>query len=151
MAPRINARHITCPGCQEEVFMEELVGGRCPLCGCELDGSEESCEGFEELLDRSDLTWLVYQYFLFRKFEAMGASPLQTLNLISRCDDPSAVGPSYPEGSPYSLEISLTLRDRILPKRCSRCRKIFLRGGRKLVTGDLGHTAQDISYICPSC
>ena len=151
MAPRINAKHITCPGCQEEVFMEELVGGRCPLCGCELDGSEESCEGFEELLDRSDLTWLVYQYFIFRKFEAMGASPLQTLNLISKCDDPSAMGPSYPEGTPYSLEIPLTFRDRILPKRCSRCRRIFLHGGRKLVTGDLGHTSQEISYICPSC
>jgi len=151
MAPRINARHITCPGCQEEVFMEELVGGRCPLCGCELDGSEEACEGFEELLDRSDLTWLVYQYFLFRKFEALGASPLQTLNLISRCDDPGANGPSYPEGSPYSLEIPMGLRDRILPKRCSRCGRLFLRGGKKFVAGDLGRTAEAFSYTCPSC
>ena len=131
--------------------MEELVGGRCPLCGCELDGSEEQCEGFEELLERSDLTWLVYQYFLFRKFEAMGASPLQTLHLISRFDDPGATGPSYPEGTPYSLEIPLALWERIVPKRCGRCRRLFLAGGRKLVSGDLGHTAQEFSYICPSC
>ena len=131
--------------------MEELVGGRCPLCGCELDGSEESCEGFEELLDHADLTWLVYQYFLFRKFEAMGASPLQTLHLISRCDDPGATGPSYPEGIPYSLEIPMTFWDRVRPKRCSRCRRIFVSGGRKLVAGDLGQTAQAFSYICPSC
>ena len=131
--------------------MEELVGGRCPLCGCELDGSEESCEGFEELLDRSDLTWLVYQYFLFRKFEAMGASPLQTLHLISRSDDPSANGPSYPDEVPYSVEIPMTLRDRVLPKRCSRCQRVFLFGGRKFVSGDLGRTGQEYSYTCPSC
>jgi hypothetical protein len=131
--------------------MEELVGGRCPLCGCELDGSEEPCEGLEELLDRSDLTWLVYQYFLFRKFEAMGASPLQTLHLISRFDDPGAGGPSSPEGTPYSLEIPLSLRERITPKRCSRCGRLFLSGGRKLVSGDLGRSSEDVSYICPSC
>ena len=75
MAPRINARHITCPGCQEEVFMEELVGGRCPLCGCELDGSEEACEGFEELLDRSDLTWLVYQVLPLPEVRGDGGEP----------------------------------------------------------------------------
>jgi hypothetical protein len=151
MATRINARHITCPGCQEEVFMEELVGGRCPLCGCELDGSDESCEGFEDLLDRSDLTWLVYQYFLFRKFEALGVSPLQTLHLISRFDNPPGSGPSYPEETPYSLETPFSFWERLVPKRCSRCGRIFLTGGRRLVTGDLGHTSQVISYLCPSC
>ena len=78
----------------------------------------------------------------------MGASPLQTLNLISKCDDPSAIGPSYPEGTPYSIEIPMTIRDRIFPKRCSRCRRIFLRGGG-LVTGDLGHTAQEIVLHLP--
>ena len=131
--------------------MEELVGGRCPLCGCELDGSEESCEGFEELLDRSDLTWLVYQYFLFRKFEAMGASPLQTLHLVSRFDSPVTTGPSSPEATPFSLEIPLAFWERIAPKRCARCGRVFFSGGRKLVTGDLGQTSQVTSYICPSC
>ena len=129
--------------------MEELVGGRCPLCGCELDGSEESCEGFEELLDRSDLTWLVYQYFLFRKFEAMGASPLQTLHLICRFDDPGATGPSYPEGTPYSFEIPFSLWERILPKRCDRCGRLFLAGGRGGSRGNRGCPRVRKDRRCP--
>jgi hypothetical protein len=43
---------------------------------------------------------------LVKMVEAMGASPLQTLHLISRFDDPGATGPAYPEGTPYTIEIS---------------------------------------------
>ena len=42
MTSRMQSPHTTCPGCQEEVFLDELVGGKCPLCGCSLEDFDEA-------------------------------------------------------------------------------------------------------------
>jgi hypothetical protein len=52
--------HTTCPGCQEEVFLDELVAGKCPLCGCSLEDFDETFGEYERILDRSDLSWLIF-------------------------------------------------------------------------------------------
>ena len=75
MTSRMHAPHTTCPGCQEEVFLDELVGGKCPLCGCSLEDFDESIGEYEGILDRSDLSWLIFNYFVFKKFvESRGSA-----------------------------------------------------------------------------
>ena len=81
MTSRMHAPHTTCPGCQEEVFLDELVGGKCPLCGCSLEDFEESIGEYDGILDRSDLSWLIFNYFVFKKFVNLGVSPRKSWNL----------------------------------------------------------------------
>jgi len=150
VAPRVNARHTTCPGCQQDVFLEELVSGRCPLCGCEMEDPEEVCDGFDDVIDRSDLAWLLFHYFLYRKFEAMGASPVQTLHLISRCEG-SFSGETTPRETAYELDLPMTLRDRIRVKRCAACGRLFVLGGKKRISGDLARPSDEIRYTCQDC
>jgi hypothetical protein len=150
MAPRVNARHTTCPGCQQEVFLEELVSGRCPLCGCDLEDTEEVCEGFDDVIDRSDLAWLLFHYFLYRKFEAMGASPVQTLSLINRCEGAFS-GDTTPRETAYELDVPMALGDRVRLKRCSSCGRLFLFGGKKRISGDLARAGDEIRYTCRNC
>ncbi|MDD1674388.1 MAG: hypothetical protein LUQ13_01960 [Methanomicrobiales archaeon] len=149
MTSRINARHTICPGCQEEVFLDELVGGRCPLCGCTLEEIEDSCEEFEEGLDRSDLAWLMYHYFIFKKFDSLGASPFQILKLLASFDEENEEDSR--ETASFSLEVPMQAVDFLRPKRCAKCRRIFIRGGKKFVNGDLRSPRMSVYYICKNC
>lgn len=154
MGYRTQARHTTCPGCREEIYMEELVKGQCPLCGApvdEIDTSDETLE-FDEGFERSELSWLVLQYFLFKQFNEAGANPLQVYKLLSRVeedgDEPSS---DAEESYSYNLDAELSGMERFLPKRCSSCRKIFFRGASKKVSGDLTCGVMKVSYQCPDC
>jgi hypothetical protein len=151
MTSRINARHTTCPGCQEEVFLDELVGGRCPLCGCALEEEDTTCEEFEEGLDRSDLAWIIFHYFIFKKFDDMGVSPLQIMQLISNLVESSAYDFRGGQKSCFELEVPMGRWDRIKPKRCSRCGGRFFRGGKKIISGDLSRPSHGILFTCPNC
>ena len=151
MSSRINARHTTCPGCQEEVFLDELVGGRCPLCGCTLEEEEDACMEFEEGLDRSDLAWIVFNYFIFKRFDDLGVSPLQIMELLTGYADSSGYGTKGTETSHYELDLPMNRWDRLRPKRCIKCGGIFLKGGRKVMAGDLTRPGYTVQYICPHC
>ena len=78
MTSRMQSPHTTCPGCQEEVFLDELVGGKCPLCGCSLEDFDEAFGEYEGILDRSDLSWLIFNYFVFKKFVDLGCPPTRS-------------------------------------------------------------------------
>jgi hypothetical protein len=149
MTSRINARHITCPGCQEEVFLDELVGGRCPLCGCTLEDLEDGCEEFEEGLDRSDLAWLIFHYFIFKKFDSLGANPFQILRLLATFDE--GTEENTEETSAFTLEVPMRLADRLRPKRCARCGCLFVREGKKYVSGDMRSPRMSTTYVCHDC
>ncbi|HPA08569.1 MAG TPA: hypothetical protein PLW73_08805, partial [Methanoregulaceae archaeon] len=82
MTSRMHAPHTTCPGCREEVYLEELVKGRCPLCGCEFEEFDTQDTEIEDYVDRSDLPWLVFNYFLFKRFLEIGASPVQIMQFV---------------------------------------------------------------------
>jgi hypothetical protein len=41
--------------------------------------------------------------------------------------------------------------DQIKPKRCAKCHKLFFRGGKKLITGDMRHTKVHVQYVCDLC
>ncbi len=155
MGYRTHARHTTCPGCNEEIYMEELVKGQCPLCGSpveELEAQDESLE-YDDLFERSELSWLVLQYFLFKKFEDLGANPLQVFRLLSTVEENGEVVATTKEKEelPYELDAELSRLERLLPKRCSSCRKIFVRGATKKVSGDLIIGNMTVTYRCRSC
>ena len=78
MTSRMQSPHTTCPGCQEEVFLDELVGGKCPLCGCSLEDFDEAFGEYEGILDRPNLSWLIFNYFVFKKFVDLGVPPTKS-------------------------------------------------------------------------
>ena len=51
----------------------------------------------------------------------------------------------------FTLEVPMTILDRIRPKQCSRCNRWFLRGGKKQISGDMRRTALDTRYVCSRC
>jgi hypothetical protein len=151
MTSRIHAPHTTCPSCKEEVYLDELVGGRCPLCGCSLENGEEVDSEFDELIGRSDLSWMVFHYFFFRKLDRLGAHPVQIMHLISRYEEQITSGEAATRDIPFDLEISMRLLDIIRPKRCSVCGKLFLRSGKKYVSGLLRSPSQIVRFTCRAC
>jgi hypothetical protein len=143
------APHTTCPGCQEEVFLDELVRGRCPLCGCTLEDFVDQAGEMDEIVERSDFSWLVFNYFIFKKFDELGANPMQVMNLIAGLED-YCLNPGSGEllRTKFEFDLPMKLADQIRPKKCSRCGRLFLRGGRKILSGDLVGPGFGISYIC---
>jgi len=151
MTSRMHAPHTTCPGCQEEVFLDELVGGKCPLCGCSLEDFEESIGEYDGILDRSDLSWLIFNYFVFKKFVDLGVPPTQIMDLITGYEQNADKPREEWIKSDFSLELPMRISDAIRPKKCAKCNRFFLRGGRKEIRGDMRSTRIDIRYICDRC
>jgi hypothetical protein len=149
MTVRVNAHHIICPGCLEKVFVDELVGGHCPLCGCVME-EDEGVQEFEEVIERSDLAWIVFHYFVFRKFDALGVTPVQIMQLISQIEECGNTYPN-PQKMEYHLEVPMGKTERFLPKRCAHCGSFFIRGGKKIIIGNLNQQGYRSEYHCPSC
>jgi hypothetical protein len=147
----MHAPHTTCPGCQEEVFLDELVGGKCPLCGCSLEDFEETIGDYDGLLDRSDLSWLIFNYFVFKKFVDLGVPPSQVMEFVANYEQNADKAPEDWTKTGFALELPMGLFDRIRPKRCSLCKKFFIFGGRKQITGDMRTTRVNIRYTCDTC
>jgi hypothetical protein len=151
MTYRTHAAHTTCPGCQEEVYLDELVKGRCPLCGCALEDLEGLENDVEELVDRADFSWLIFNYFLFKTFTDMGASPLKVMQLVSLYEDAIAREGQSHVDTRFELDLPAGLLDAIIPHRCDRCGRIFLGRGRKIISGDLSLPGYRIVHRCKSC
>jgi len=146
---RMLAPHTTCPGCSEEVFLDELVRGKCPLCGCVLEEFEDQRNEMEEYVERGDFSWLVFNYFIFKRFDELGASPLQVMQLIAGLDECCAtIGEGEIPRTRFDFELPMRFLDMIKPKRCARCGKVFFMGGRKILSGDLSRPGFGISYLC---
>lgn len=149
MTVRVNAHHIICPGCQEKVFIDELVGGHCPLCGCVMDDEVE--DDYEEVIERSDLAWIVFQYHIFKKLSDLGAAPLQIMQLLMRIDDLGDCDMLLEERLEFTIEVPMSRVAHFIPKRCSKCGRIFLRGGRRVILADLSRNEFRNSYRCSDC
>jgi len=151
MTSRMHAPHTTCPGCHEEVFLDELVGGKCPLCGCPLEEFEGSFGEFEGVIERSDLSWLIFNYFVFKQFVDLGVAPQQIMDFITAYGENADKPAEEWTKTSFSLEVPMKLRDRLLPKRCKACGQWFLLGGRKKVVGDMRKPQLVIEYTCDRC
>ena len=143
--------HTTCPGCQEEVFLDELVGGKCPLCGCSLEDFDESFGEYEGILDRSDLSWLIFNYFVFKKFVDLGVSSPPDhgvcCNLRTECGETSrrvdkngvhTRNPYEPVGSDQTQALL-------------KVQKIIFPGRKKTIRGDMRNTHLTSEYLCDWC
>ena len=151
MTSRMHTPHTTCPGCHEEVFLDELVGGHCPLCGYSLDDDDGTCSEYEETIERSDLGWMVFQYYVFKRFCGEGATPLQVMQILSRYEEACQCNPLEAEKMQFTLEVPMRRLERLLPKRCEKCGRIFFRGGRAVISGDLASPNYRRFHICSSC
>ena len=151
MTSRMHAPHTTCPGCQEEVFLDELVGGKCPLCGCSLEDFDEAIGEYEGILDRSDLSWLIFNYFVFKKFVDLGVPPHQIMQFVANYDQNAEKPPEDWTQTGFALDLPMSAWDKIWPKRCVKCGNLFFRGGKKQIAGDMRHTAVRVHYICERC
>ncbi len=140
--------HTTCPSCHEEVYLEELIRGRCPLCGYSLEENEDSCDEYDEMLGRADLSWLVFSYALFRRFGELGVPPLRILELVAACEKSPQAGE---KSTHFDLEIPQKPTDRIMVKKCQDCSSLFITGARKWVAGDLTSPDVRFYYTCPRC
>jgi hypothetical protein len=147
----MHAPHTTCPGCQEEVFLDELVGGKCPLCGCSLEDFEESIGEYDGILDRSDLSWLIFNYFVFKKFVDLGVPPSQIMDFLSTYEQNTEKPREEGMKTEFSLDLPMGILDTIRPKRCAKCNRLFIWDGRKQITGDTNSTMVKIQYICNRC
>jgi hypothetical protein len=149
----MHAPHTTCPGCREEIYLAELVKGCCPLCGWEL----EDLLGEEDQMDmgfgRGDLSWLVCAYFVFKKFDAMGADPLRILELMDQYEEAcnSAMPGESPGAGMFAVEVPMRTFDRLFPRHCTNCGRLFFRGGRKFVIGVYGSPTLQSAFRCDSC
>jgi RNase P subunit RPR2 len=41
--------------------------------------------------------------------------------------------------------------DQIRPKYCANCKKLFFRGGKKQIKGDMRKAAIAVEYVCDKC
>jgi len=146
---RMHTAKTTCPGCNEQVYLDELVRGRCPLCGCSLEDFEE--EEFDDSYERQDLTWLVFNYFIYKKFDELGASPLQVMQFLTENEACCEMDGERWGKATYDLEVPMKLAERLLPKRCAACNRLFVRGGRKRIAGNLASPGPAIRYECDRC
>ena len=151
MSSRMHAPHTTCPGCQEEVFLDELVGGKCPLCGCSLEEFDEEVGDYEGILDRSDLSWLIFNYFVFKKFVELGVPPSQIMEFVTNYEQNADKPPAEWTKTEFHLELPMALLDRIRPKRCAKCHRHFVFGGKKQISGDMRHTSVRVDFVCDRC
>lgn len=151
MTSRMHSPHTTCPSCHEVVYLDELVGGRCPLCGYSLDEDADACSEFDEMLERSDLGWMIFHYFMFKRFERMGVNPLQIMQLLSEYEDGCNCNPAEMGKVRFELEVPMTVLDRLMPKKCSKCGKLFVRGGKKIISGDLTRPEYPRQFLCRNC
>ncbi|OPY38750.1 MAG: hypothetical protein A4E35_00536 [Methanoregula sp. PtaU1.Bin051] len=151
MTSRMHAPHTTCPGCHEEVFLDELVAGKCPLCGCSLEEFEETFGELEGIIERSDLSWLIFNYFVFKQFSDLGVAPQQIMDFINAYGENADKPADERNKTTFSLEVPMKTWDRILPKKCSACGRWFVTGGKKKVGGDMRRPELDITYTCDRC
>jgi hypothetical protein len=67
MTSRMQSLHTTCPGCQEEYFSMSSLAENARSAADRFKEFDESFGEYEGILDRSDLSSLIFNYFVFKK------------------------------------------------------------------------------------
>jgi hypothetical protein len=81
----------------------------------------------------------------------MGVPPHQIMEFVSAYEQNAEKPPEEWTETGFGLEIPMNTLDRIKPKRCVKCNKIFFRGGKKSIRGDMRHTHLKVEFRCNHC
>ena len=98
-----------------------------------------------------NLSWLIFNYFVFKKFVDLGVPPHQIMEFVAIYEQNAEKPPEEWVKSEFTLEVPMNRWDRIRPKHCAKCKKLFIFGGKKLIKGDMKRAAIKVEYICDSC
>lgn len=165
-----------CPGCGEETFEEELIMGKCPLCGTKItDATPEASSSLSEPFIRctSDYEEM--------PFDMMGVSVRDMINdifgdifsgvertlLISYMayDISQNTGLELKQArsvarqvvdqdeAAFEYDITPAWYDEFKIKKCAKCGRIHFMVGKKKLKGKIedGIGEYDVEYICRRC
>ncbi|MDR3101893.1 MAG: hypothetical protein LBU24_01450 [Methanocalculaceae archaeon] len=152
--PSENSRvkQIICPGCFEEMEKEELIGNKCPLCGYRL-APEDMDEDITESEDE-ELAWMLRQNLqrtLLVWLMDLGAAPLAAYSIASKICEQEIIPTKRSKTTAFSFAAWMTPEEKAAEKPCRVCGKIFVSGGRKMVSGDLFEPEPTTEYFCDDC
>lgn len=149
----------SCPHCGEEVYVEELIDGRCPLCG-------EQCGPSEGEFDVHGSQWEKEKWLISLQategLKAVGLSASGAESLAERLVgevDPSSLQGHQPVFKSFRWGLKTGLRDYFRVKTCTFCGRKHLLVGGKLLEGQMriepedGDVAMDadIHWVCRNC
>jgi hypothetical protein len=165
-----------CPSCKEETFEEELIAGKCPLCGSKIMDSREPASSttsepfircitdydespldlggapvrdiiediFEDIFSNVERTLLI-SYMAYDISQNTGLEIKQARNVARQVVDLDEAA--------FEFEVIPAWHDEFKLKKCSRCGKMHLMIGRKVLKGRIedGVGEYDIEYVCRRC
>jgi hypothetical protein len=73
------------------------------------------------------------------------------MQVLSRYEELTQCNPADAETMQFTLEVPMSRLERLLPKRCAKCGRIFFSGGKAVISGDILSPDHPKTYICPSC
>jgi hypothetical protein len=88
---------------------------------------------------------------VFKKFVDLGVPPHQIMEFVAAYEQNAEKPPEEWTKTTFTLEIPMQWHDRIRPRRCAKCGKWFVTGGRKQISGDMRRTALAVEYVCDRC
>ena len=165
-----------CSGCNEETFEEELIQGRCPLCGTKVMEIRESptqsasepfikCisdydespldlgdvpvrdiinDIFEDIFSGVERTLLI-SYMAYDISQNTGLEIKQARNVARQVVDL--------EEAAFEFEVVPMWYDEFKLKKCTRCGKLHLMVGKKILKGRIEDSVgeYDLEYVCRRC
>jgi hypothetical protein len=165
-----------CPGCKEETFEEELIMGRCPLCGARVMDPGEPANNtstepfikcitdyddatldlggapvrdiindiFEDIFSGVERTLLI-SYMAYDISQNTGLEIKQARNVARQVVDLDEAA--------FEFDVIPAWYDEFRLKRCTRCGKLHLMIGKKILKGRIedGVGEYDIEYVCKKC
>lgn len=149
-----------CPGCGDEVYVEELVEGRCPLCG-EVCGPSRPGEYGSSPYASDVGRWLIARKAADGLVEygvrSPGAADEVARSLLDTLD-PYTLGEDFAVRR-FRWKCGAGIRDYLRPKSCTFCRERHFLVGAKLLDGvmeiDPAEGEVDIDaevhWVCRSC
>jgi DNA-directed RNA polymerase subunit RPC12/RpoP len=73
------------------------------------------------------------------------------MELVSTYEQNAEKPPAEWTETGFRLEIPMNTWDLVKPKHCVKCKKIFFRGGKKSIRGDMRQTHLTTEYRCNHC
>jgi len=145
MSSRMYAPHTTCPGATRRSSSKSL-SRKCPSLRLRVGEDAE-----EDEIDIDEITGKITSpgssFHITCSVGSMHSARARTRSL--RTLEVFNEGPI--DKSVFYIEVSLGIFDYLRPRRCKKCGALYIRGGKKILRGDLKKTIFEYLYLCPRC